>query len=345
MDCKCLFATMTETSHLHSKLKSDRLIRVNLDVTSRCNYRCGFCNLSNNREHFMSVEHFCRIFDALANASVSSVTLFGGEPALHPKLVDIAKEARYRGLVVRLLTNGSTMTPTLAHSLSKQIESASVSLHGFRETHQTLTGAKGSFEKAISAIDSMTSAGMTLDVCFTLVRQNLREVAELAHLMFSTYGAHRFIVNRFVPQGVSGVRSRNMYEPSAKELNQVLEDLAGLQESKRIRLSGAVPLCLIRPELRVLCSPCTAGFEFGAIDQFGNLKLCSSSNKVLGNILENELVNVWQSTELEEYRSLDWLDKKCTTCDSVQQCMGGCRATDPSKLYTMDVMYRDPTRS
>jgi len=137
-------------------------------------------------------------------------------------------------------------------------------------------------------------------------------------------------------------------EASVEELNVALSNLIhsvppGYRES--IQFSGTIPLCLIKPETRSICAPCSAGFQYGAIDQHGNLKICPNANYVIGNVLETKLQELWHSEMLESYRSLSWLDDKCVSCELLSRCMGGCKVTDPSKPYAMDMAYRGPSQS
>jgi len=85
---------------------------LNLCIISTCNCECDFCSTGPFRdgpEQRMSVEDIGRIggFAGLSQARGPRVTISGGEPTLHPRLVEIAGEIRRASpsANIRLLTN------------------------------------------------------------------------------------------------------------------------------------------------------------------------------------------------------------------------------------------------
>lgn len=62
------------------------------DVTSRCNYRCEYCTYLKRDESFYSFDHVIKIiefYDYLYENYNLCLTLFGGEPTIHPDFLRI----------------------------------------------------------------------------------------------------------------------------------------------------------------------------------------------------------------------------------------------------------------
>ncbi|MEW6359592.1 MAG: radical SAM protein [Planctomycetota bacterium] len=85
---------------------------LNLCIISRCNCGCDFCYagvLRDGPEQMMSVEDVVRIlnFAGLSHLRGPRVTISGGEPTLHPQIVEIIGEIRRENSTanIRLLTN------------------------------------------------------------------------------------------------------------------------------------------------------------------------------------------------------------------------------------------------
>ena len=101
----------------------DRLRKVYVEATGRCNLQCAMCP----REAWaagsgdMTAECFQRLLSGLPDAPPGRFTLaFGGfgEPTVHPRfleMVDLARQAQCR---VELVTNGTAMTTEFAHDLA-----------------------------------------------------------------------------------------------------------------------------------------------------------------------------------------------------------------------------------
>src|SRR5215212_6692786 len=84
---------------------------VNVSVTNLCNATCDFCNFAHDKG-FVTDRRFLdatRFEDALARlkeqAGVRFVTFMGGEPLLHPKILEMTRTATGMGVQPTLVTN------------------------------------------------------------------------------------------------------------------------------------------------------------------------------------------------------------------------------------------------
>ncbi len=80
-----------------------------IDVTDACNLRCPTCFAAAEGHNFISREDFERALDtALAHSpNLSWLQLSGGEPTIHPHILDFVHLAQARGVrVVQINTNG-----------------------------------------------------------------------------------------------------------------------------------------------------------------------------------------------------------------------------------------------
>jgi len=92
---------------------SNKLIRLSVEynLTEHCNLACYACDHASPllSKKFASVEEFSRDFEALAPVFHSQqLRIVGGEPLLHPRLLDFLAEARRIGIAdaIVLITNG-----------------------------------------------------------------------------------------------------------------------------------------------------------------------------------------------------------------------------------------------
>lgn len=80
-------------------------IHLDIESTNICNLRCPFCAATfdkwgSTRRGFMSMELFKKIIDEGAENSLYSIKLsFRGEPLLHPKITDMIRYAKRKGII------------------------------------------------------------------------------------------------------------------------------------------------------------------------------------------------------------------------------------------------------
>jgi len=93
----------------YNKFKEDpKFFSSHWDVTSRCNYRCGYCTYNNRDESFYSYEHVLKIiefYDYLYENYNLCLTLFGGEPTIYPDFLKIIERLGKSIYPLQIFTN------------------------------------------------------------------------------------------------------------------------------------------------------------------------------------------------------------------------------------------------
>lgn len=324
---------------------------INLDLTSKCNWKCSFCSIHNefnkrrSSDGFQSSKKIKKIIDKINSAGVFEVTLFGGEPSLHPELVEITKYAYQTGLNIGFVSNGSRLDKNRIEEISRYLDSASLSIHGFEDTHEKITSVKGSYKTSMNCLSDLLDYGVKTGICYTGIKENLDQIEDFGNYILKNYNIYFFGVNRFVPQG-RGLEKRKELEPSLSEFNDILKKLDNLKKEnpgRKVKLNDSFPLCLVQDKnLKNIVDFCTAGITFGNVNEYGDLKFCSGSNYSIGNILEEDLENLWQNSPiLKRYRNLDWLNEKCKNCNEFGYCLAGCKATKPNLTYCTDILVEE----
>ena len=76
-------------------------------LTYQCNGNCPFCIEHNiGKKGLLSDENFDRAIEFAVEKGLTSIFLHGGEPTIHPHIVDFAKKAKKEGFLVKMFTNG-----------------------------------------------------------------------------------------------------------------------------------------------------------------------------------------------------------------------------------------------
>lgn len=103
----------------HSARHSYRPLLAHIVPIRRCNLACGYCNEydhSSKPVPFAAIEGW---LDRLADLGTAFVTCSGGEPLLHPNIVEIIAGIRTRGMLPGLMSNGFLLTPSRIRALNE----------------------------------------------------------------------------------------------------------------------------------------------------------------------------------------------------------------------------------
>src|SRR5690606_4089565 len=87
----------------------------------------------------------------------TAIDIQGGEPTIHPDILDLIRYCHDIGIYPTLITNGLVLAKkeTLQKFKDAGIRDFLVSLHGIGEIHDEVVCRKGAYEKIIQAIENM----------------------------------------------------------------------------------------------------------------------------------------------------------------------------------------------
>ncbi len=152
-----------------------------LRVTYACNQRCPFCFIPAGGRR-AAPEALARELERLAPelGPEGVLTLSGGEPLVHPRLGEILRAARRRGIRKFVLqTNGVGLDrPGLAERLmALGVVGFDVSFHShLPRVYDRLTGSRGQHPRAVSALSRLFASGARVSACVVITALNYRSL-------------------------------------------------------------------------------------------------------------------------------------------------------------------------
>lgn len=82
---------------------------MNVILTNQCNRNCPFCiakkNTNKTRSSFLSLSNVEKAISFCKLENIKTIALTGGEPTLHPNILEIARMFRFNGFDVAIYTN------------------------------------------------------------------------------------------------------------------------------------------------------------------------------------------------------------------------------------------------
>lgn len=146
-----------------------------LNVTFRCNLRCGYCygQYFDRQDKDFTTEELLGLIDDLGRMGTRSITLGGGEPLIRDDIGQIIERIKARGIECGFNTNG-VLIPRKIDAL-KKADMICVSIDGPKQMNDANRG-EGSFEKIMAGIDAALEAGLKVHTTTVLTRYNCESV-------------------------------------------------------------------------------------------------------------------------------------------------------------------------
>ncbi len=110
-------------------------------VTRRCNLGCGYCTEYDRHSEPVPARVLCDRIDHVARLGAYGLELTGGEPLLHPELIDILEHGRSKGQfkMLGLISNGYLLTEEKVEALNRAgLTDLQISVDGVEPREETV---------------------------------------------------------------------------------------------------------------------------------------------------------------------------------------------------------------
>jgi len=235
-----------------------------LDVGLKCTHSCKFCYYSywDSSEHqfqtlrkgsFRPLRDCLDILSKMAEHGLKHVDVTGGEPTLHPQIVEITRHAKKLGLGLRIITLGQFLMQQTnqKHRLLDQLLDAGISDFLFsihapdKISFRKFTGE--SWDKLLSAMTYLNDSGFQFSTNTVVFQDNLSLLPEIARVV-ALKGAytHNFILFNAYHRWANVPEITQMqaqFKDIEAPLKKAVEILSGEGISVNIRFA---PLCVFR---------------------------------------------------------------------------------------------------
>jgi MoaA/NifB/PqqE/SkfB family radical SAM enzyme len=294
---------------LRNSFEKNELQSIIFFVTSACNQKCAHCfNWQNlNRQGDLRLEEIEKI--SLNLPRFSRLLMSGGEPFLRKELPDIVRLFyRNNNIEAVVIPSNGTLTSIIVPAMRTILEisarlnvSVCFSLDGLAESHDSLRGMKGSFEKSLTSIRMLGElkreyGNLSINVASTITAHNMNEIKKLIDFIRAkddnVIEMHYFDVVRDSPcdpsvKNLNGTELKNLFENTILPYQE-----EQTRELKKAGYGFVAPL-IAKMEMSMVAHrykmqyehlfqgktwgrECQAGRSIMVIDSNGNLSSCES---------------------------------------------------------------------
>lgn len=228
-----------------------------IEVNTACNLDCPICFADSGtgpQEHgfSLSLAQVEGMLDAFVRAEgePESVQLSGGEPSIHPEILEMLRAARRRGIdLVMLNTNGIRLArdPRFAPALAEIGVHVYLQFDGFSEATQIAVRGRDLTDEKLRALDRCAEAGVTVSLAAAVERGlNEHEVGSIVRFGIE----HPAVTGVFFQPVTHSGRFRADADPLEKLTNSDVIDAVCAQLPEWFRPDDFVPVPCCSPTCR-----------------------------------------------------------------------------------------------
>lgn len=322
-----------------------------LHITTCCSHHCDFCYAIDDQKPHIHQDYsiLLKIIEELSKTGCKSILFVGGDPASHPRSVDLARAAKSFGMETGILSNTLFFENYSAVDVMSAFDNIEATVHsGTPQLHDNFCKKDGAYNFVIKNLKALKSPNTHLGVVYNItpntydsIESTIKKIIEIDNAPIDHVVFQRIV-------SVGRAHGKSNWELSAEFLESTFSQIERIQKTFNINISfeDTFPLCVVPNQYKHYIHPCSWGWTSISVDMYGNVaKCCTDPNYTLGNILEVPLVELWRkSTALIERRSGKHIPPSCHDCMQFAHCCGGCILSSEMNGGNGDSLLLDITK-
>ena len=318
-----VYETMRQDTNSYlffSNLSKKRIpLTVQIEITNKCNWHCGFCYLGNERFKELDLKTLKKLLEDLKKLGCIKIVFTGGEPLAYSSAKELFAFAKDLGFICEINTNGSLISNYDIDFLVRTFAVFNISLHAaIPATHDLLVGDYGAWKKTVKSIRALKEKGATVNINSVITKNSENEHEKLEKLVKVDLQCSWYPDTNIIPtySGDNNNVTSFQINPDDYQTYVVFET--------KIDNSGS--------DKNVCTGVCKAGRNTCFVDVYGNVYPCisfkslSKENKTklkeIESIYDKPFRQIWNENKffkiINEIKESDFV--KCLACDSYNNC-------------------------
>lgn len=260
-----------------------KVLRVcEFSITPACQSKCEFCyaaKFHREGEQPLTVEEIRSVWTQAKSLGAFSAVVFGGEPLLHPRFLDIMELLEPRKHIVTMTTNAIALTEDIVIELKRLgVFLINISLNSLDPAlNDRLRGYPGHHEKVMEAIQLCKAHGVDVFIPVATSKPLFEETLKIVD--FAKTNGAGVTINLMCAMGRAEGQHEELFDEEFwLKLRKLYDANPGLRSDFDVNL-----------DLRI---GCPAGFEKIHVAPHGDVTGCSMNPASFGNVRELPLSEI-----------------------------------------------------
>jgi radical SAM protein with 4Fe4S-binding SPASM domain len=317
--------------------KRSGLLSMEIELSLRCNFKCPYCYVEGEADYSDELSNQ-EIESAVLQAKAlgaKKIILLGGEPMIHPHILDLIRFIRGHDLDVEMFTNGSKITTAIAEELYRNQVRVVLKMNSFEiELQNRLCGIPNAHQVIHNAFTNLKKAGFPgngslMAVSTVVCKQNIDQLSEFWQWLRDQNILPYF--EMITPQ--SNAKQNNWLFVEPDQVHQLFNELS---EIDRVKYGNEWV-----PQPPLAGNRCLRHQFSCVVTSIGDVIPCVGVTISAGNIRNKSLEQILKESEVfENLRNFQSsITGPCGTCEKSDYCYG-CRGA--AYQITGDYLASDP---
>ena len=290
------------------------LSEISIEILQRCPNRCIYCSSHSNPQatHIIPFEIIKNIIDDAKSLGCKTVCLSGGEPFLHPQILDIISYIAKQQLICYVYTSGIYMKDEVYSSLPNEyieairgmvdkvifnVEADSSALYD-----QIMGTDVGGFDMMKKSINDCVSSGLVVETHVVPMQVNFKHLKSIFEMCYQL-GVSKVSILRLVLQGRALV-NLSLVKLTGEDSREVTKLIKALKEAYKGKVRIGLPYS--DSNCRIYCKAASDKIN---VRYDGNVYPCEVfKDDLLNAKLGYEPDNVWKDSFYDIYKSSPYLN-------------------------------------
>lgn len=290
------------------------LSEISIEILQRCPNRCIYCSSHSNPQatHLIPFEIIKNIIDDAKSFGCKTVCLSGGEPFLHPQILDIISYIAKQQLICYVYTSGIYMKGEVYSSLPNEyIESIrgmadkvifNVEADSSALYDQIMGTDVGGFDMMKKSISDCVSSGLVVETHVVPMQVNFKHLKSIFEMCYQL-GVSKVSILRLVLQG-RALENLSLVKLTGEDNREVTKLIKALKEAYKGKVRIGLPYS--DSNCRIYCKAASDKIN---VRYDGNVYPCKVfKDDLLNAKLGYEPDNVWKDSFYDIYQNSPYLN-------------------------------------
>lgn len=287
-------------------------VKVQWEITYRCNLKCQHCHLWQTKEHDeLTTEEAKSFISELKEMNTVHLSFSGGEPFIRSDIYELISYANSIGLGTSVNTNGTRLADigNAGKACDTGLGAVYISLDGpDAEMHNSLRGSPNAFKNALNAIDNIiryrTDGSPKVFINTTITGGNINHLQGILHIA-KEHGVDGMTmsilqdVGKFSPDEKVAIKKEDIQGLSDRLQNMIKESGGIIPHTKEYLDNFQT---YIEEPNKLYKYRCAAGYATVMIHPNGDVYPCPVAFKKMGSLRDSSFTDIWFSKEADNIR-------------------------------------------